>query len=915
MRVHNPETAQRLSSGKRNQPSEYHPCGRPVAKRVRLNFGLKKMRALAKLAEAHPRCSNRSPGQIPVARTAPIAIMACKGTGDDVYKRIRDDKTIKLATAARVDLKRASMTPQEIIAEALVPDTHSVFVLGSFERRVTVYAQQVRALNLVDAILARGLLQETGSVAIVGGGAAGITAAVALARAAPNLKALDLFERRSDVLDLQHHSTRYLHPHFYDWPNAGSDNPNAGLPLMNWAAGPAGTVATTLRSQFDDARRSSILSFQPDLGVTGLRPSTTSTVRVFVPGASPLGKIYDVVILAIGFGLEAFLDGDTPSYWLPTQMSAALLTNQADPLIFISGNGDGGLVDFLMAAFNAMEHQAICELIMGLDLGPATAALQLVEQEAWEADGAALDLLALYRQRVRPLVPHPVWQTITANLRPHARIHLHTREAHLFRRTTALHNRLAAFLVIEADESNGRNLIKITTGTDFVGPVPVTGPITLEGSAPFTPYRRFLRLGPDSAPNLAPFDATLLTFPNRVRVSATQPQSPQLTVTARARFEVAAAATAGVAIPPPAAVPALTGEVNRLVVRSNGTDVEWLSQITPGEAERFWVGGRPLTIYADISAADAGPLVPALARIGAHVPDFIVHARDVHGWRAAMERLCAARELPGPDLAAPCVVREWADPAALEMQAAVASSSLAETVHTALDSEMLRQLREALHEILGPAAVEMGWPIEPALKGRLWAQWEQWHAVLLADGAMRRRFLLLLATEQDHAELRESLLVRLGPKILRPFLTKPALFGLAFAVCSGHALAPAGGPPGNVATQGITGHACGVGWIGGRDLGATCVTRQPWSTGVVLLAQLKDAFQLVEGELRFDRATGDPPKVGTISLGEEPLVIGADEVFVSALEAGEQSVQDYLQSIFQWRAEAARAGLEEEAHG
>jgi hypothetical protein len=209
----------------------------------------------------------------------------------------------------------------------------------------------------------------------------------------------------------------------------------------------------------------------------------------------------------------------------------------------------------------------------------------------------------------------------------------------------------------------------------------------------------------------------------------------------------------------------------------------------------------------------------------------------------------------------------------------------------------------------------MGWPIEAALKERIWAEWQLWHNALLANATTRRRFLLLLATEQDHGDLRDELLVRVGPKILRPFLTKPALFGLTFAVCSGHALAPAEGPPGNVATHGITGHACGVGWIGGRDLGAACATRQNWSTGVVLLAQLKDAFQLIEGELRFDRTANDPPKVGTISPIEEPLVIGADENFVTALEAGEKSVQEYLQSIFRWRSEAARAGLEEEAHG
>lgn len=807
------------------------------------------------------------------------------------------------------------MTADEIIAEALVPGTHSVFVLGSFEQRVTVYAQQVRALNLVDAILSRSLLQDTGSVAIVGGGAAGITAAVALARAAPNLKVLDLFERRSNVLDMQHHSSRYLHPHFYDWPNAGSDNPDAGLPLMNWTAGSAGEVAIALRAQFDEVRRSSILSFQPDLGVTGLHPSTTSTVRVLVPGASPLGKIYDIVILAIGFGLEAFLDGDTLSYWLPSQMSAALLTNQPAPLVFVSGNGDGGLVDFLMAAFDAMEHRSICELILGLDLGPARAALQLIEQEAWEAGGADLDLLAMYRARVRPLIPQSVWQAMIANLRPHARIRFHTNEARLLRRTTALHNRLAVFLVIEADQSINRNLIEITTNVPFAGPVPVTGEITLEGSAPFTPYRRFLRLGPDSHPNLAPFDAILSTFPNRLRASATRPESPQLTLAARARFEAAAAAAAGVPQPPPVAAPAVVGDMNHLLLRGDAGIVEWLGQISPGEAERYWVSGRPLAVHTELSAADAGPLVTAIARIGAHVPNFVMHARDAHGWRAAMNKLCAARELPGPDLAASCVVHDWADPPVLVAQASVASFLLAEEVHAALDDEMLRQLRGALHDILGPAAIEMGWPIEAGLKTRLWAQWEIWHGALLADATTRRRFLLLLATEQDHANLRDGLLVRVGPKILRPFLTKPALFGLTFAVCSGHALAPSGGPPGNVAAHGITGHACGVGWIGGRDLGVSCVMRQNWSTGVVLLAQLKDAFQLVEGERRFDLIAGDRPKVGTTSLGEEPLVIGADENFVTALEVGEQSVQDYLQSIFTSRSEAARAGLEEIAHG
>jgi hypothetical protein len=45
-----------------------------------------------------------------------------------------------------------------------------VFFLGCFERRVTVYSQQVRAINLVAAVLDQDLVRANGKVAIVGEG-------------------------------------------------------------------------------------------------------------------------------------------------------------------------------------------------------------------------------------------------------------------------------------------------------------------------------------------------------------------------------------------------------------------------------------------------------------------------------------------------------------------------------------------------------------------------------------------------------------------------------------------------------------------------------------------------------------------------------------------------------------------------
>jgi len=81
----------------------------------------------------------------------------------------------------------------------------------------------------------------------------------------------------------------------------------------------------------------------------------------------------------------------------------------------------------------------------------------------------------------------------------------------------------------------------------------------------------------------------------------------------------------------------------------------------------------------------------------------------------------------------------------------------------------------------------------------------------------------------------------------------------------------------------------------------------------VLLSQLQEAVRMMEGDLRMDRSISDAPVVGTISVSEEPLIIGADEGFVAALEAGEPELQEYLQSIFLWRNETAASMLEEVA--
>lgn len=807
------------------------------------------------------------------------------------------------------------MTPQEIVESALVTGTKRVLVLGCFEQRVTVYSQQVRAINLVDAILSEGLVrQDGGKVAIVGGGVAGMTAAVAFAKAAPNLAKLDLFERRPSTLDFQRNSRRFLHPHFYDWPSPGSDQSDADLPVMNWKAGPAGDVAKTLAAEFERAIGTSKLAVFCEQEVTELKSTDLGPVRVVTNGGTAANRIYDVVVLAIGFGIERFLGPETSSYWTPTELTAPILANVDNPLIFISGNGDGGLVDFLIAAFDSHEHIDICKLLVDQDLGPALTELLAIEKEAW-APGADIDLLANYRMRVKPLVPPDVWAAVSERLRPNVRICLHTKEQRLLRRATAMHNRFTVFLVLEADadEVMGRKAITLKVGVDFDGMPPETGEVRLVGDpAAINPFKRYLRLGPNADANLMPFAKLLAAYRKAIAAAnPPRPASPRLTATAVDRFgpfRENAADAVGQAAPRVATDPRTQRVAIHLAANGN---VLWAGDIQPSDIHLFWSPDSIVEIYCDVRAADASRLLPALARVSAHAGGLTLFIRDAARWRNALSSLWSDRSHPGPHLAFGSQIEDWRDPPHLAGLAELPLSEIVDTFQNSLDTSTLSAVHDALFDFLGPPALPTGWAIEPALRERLWELWRVWKEALTIDQEKRRRFLRLLASVHDEVDTDEAALVRIGPKIAIRYLAMPTIFALTFAACSGRQVAPASRHPGNVSVDGLTGHTCGVEWINRHSIHALMAGQQNWTTSVVLLSELREAVQMMEGDIRMDQITSDRPKIGVPSLSERPIVIGANGDFLRALEEGTLAVQRFFQSIFQRRADAARQSLEE----
>jgi hypothetical protein len=81
-----------------------------------------------------------------------------------------------------------------------VPDEPGLFVLGAYARRVTIYSQQARAINLIDALQCyRKKLSRT-RIAVIGGGIAGLTAA---ARALEYGAHVTVLEQAADFLGIQ----------------------------------------------------------------------------------------------------------------------------------------------------------------------------------------------------------------------------------------------------------------------------------------------------------------------------------------------------------------------------------------------------------------------------------------------------------------------------------------------------------------------------------------------------------------------------------------------------------------------------------------------------------------------------------------------------------------------------------------
>lgn len=254
----------------------------------------------------------------------------------------------------------------DFINRCRVDSKLELYAIGLADNGITLFKQQVRALNLVFSLKVTGRLKT--SIAVIGGGAAGATAALAAASLGYKVS---IFEQRPTLFHLQQGcDIRWLHPHIYDWPSPATDSPYAGLPFLDWEFATAAEVAAKMQRGWDEEREKN-----PEMNLTvhcrasahvAAGSSEGIMVRWDNSDKDPRSgqKVFDTVIVAVGFGVErGVLERQTQSYWRNDSVNQPLpgIPSQRAATYFISGTGDGGLIDLLRVCVNDFNQGRILD--------------------------------------------------------------------------------------------------------------------------------------------------------------------------------------------------------------------------------------------------------------------------------------------------------------------------------------------------------------------------------------------------------------------------------------------------------------------------------------------------------------------------------------------------------------------------
>lgn len=237
-----------------------------------------------------------------------------------------------------------------------------IYVIGGpREARLTIHSQQCRAINLVCALREREPRLTGKRIAIVGAGAAGLTAATALRALGVPAGNLTIFEKTASPLHTQRWSYgRFLHPRLFHWPEEGWRNDGADLPIGDWKAG----YAADVREQILAGCAALPILFCTD--VFDVEADGAGALVTFRHLHFPKDRRakFDLALVATGFPAEERVEGTFGgTYW-----HALEGIDELQGEVHVVGDGDGALTEILMMLIDRFGHAAIEKLCEWLPL-------------------------------------------------------------------------------------------------------------------------------------------------------------------------------------------------------------------------------------------------------------------------------------------------------------------------------------------------------------------------------------------------------------------------------------------------------------------------------------------------------------------------------------------------------------------
>lgn len=813
-----------------------------------------------------------------------------------------------------------ALLAQDIIDGAAVRDRPNLFVIGCFDRRITFYSQQVRALSLVHALKDLGYLNANPRIAVIGGGAAGVTAAAAAALVSH--ANVVLFETAAELLSLQSSTERRrLDPHIYDWPAHDTTDPIADLPILDWESGTCRSVREDLMVGFEDisVRVGQRLQRRMRHRVSGLAVAIDgydlSSINLDGPAPAAgdqLTERFNLVLLAVGFGLEPrepVQHVQSASYWSDGGVPVAEFEGRPTPRFFVSGAGDGGLIDLVAAGAKNFDHASMISMIVqhpGIDELTATLTSIDLRARAADAAGTRFNFLSAYDDEVLDqLIAIGLVAAVAGQLRPGVRLTLQTKHAEMFEVSTSTLNRLAAYLTIKACEADAQRTFRhLQCGEVARVAVPVPAP---EPAADFwldcagetvAADAVIVRRGPGRELVRGPFDDHLASYADTHREWLARHGDatlvPKLSRHARTLFQEAAR-DAQVPLAPRIQRQMAQQLAIPVQLRRDANQVRWSGAIPADQLVRAWSADQAFEIILPDGPDLLGPAAAAILRVACHSRTSRLHATPAL-WSHHV-RILSIDSPHAEGVAMPTIVGGNPGGAA-QNPTTIASDILARQIHRALDSWLLEQLNAHFVPFFASNADprrSIGLTIAPDLRAVMAKTWAQWHAAFCDDAGLLSHFLRLMICAVDDDDNRDAGQVLVGPTKWKEIVRGT---GVALAIAAAwQTTSPKSAGPGNLVRlrdgeSDWAGHGCAADLINGSDM-SLCAATYMWQTQFVILI-VKTTIEVARNAERpFAQIETNQPALSETD-GSGPVIMSINREFSEAVATGLASLNALL---------------------